>query len=108
MGAVATGASHRRVVLGDDRGGGRRVRVTWHPAHQQFVISHWRDELCIATVRIDTAQAQALADLLTHALRSGSPPVRPAPGAPANAPEAGDPLDAASEGPGAPTGPPVA
>jgi len=39
-------------VLGDARGDGRALRVTWHAEEGVVVLSVWKDNLCTATVRL--------------------------------------------------------
>jgi hypothetical protein len=62
--AAAPEEPRRRVVLGDQRGDARRLRVTWHVDEGQFVISHWRGDVCVAAVRLDPGQARELAAFL--------------------------------------------
>jgi hypothetical protein len=40
-------------LLRDARGGHRWLRVTWHPAHELYVLSIWRDDVCAATFQLD-------------------------------------------------------
>jgi hypothetical protein len=55
-------------VFGDARGAGRALRVTWHPETQLLVLSVWRDEVCIATHRLEAADLPQFAHLLTDTM----------------------------------------
>ena len=57
-----------RVVIEDSRSDGSYVRVTWHPDGQKFVLSNWRDDVCIAATRIEPAAAADLIALLARGL----------------------------------------
>jgi len=37
------------VEVTDPRDDRRRLRVSWHPERRQLIVSHWRDNVCIAT-----------------------------------------------------------
>ena len=55
-------------VFGDARGAGRALRVTWHPETQLLVLSVWRDELCIATHRLEAEDLPRFAHLITDTM----------------------------------------
>ncbi|HEY2271769.1 MAG TPA: hypothetical protein VGH30_03280 [Jatrophihabitantaceae bacterium] len=44
----------------DVRDDGRSMRVSWHPQDDFFVLSMWRDGTCVATFRLDGADATDL------------------------------------------------
>ena len=58
-------------VLTDARGGGRAMRVTWHPEAGSaglVVMSLWHDQLCISTFRLARADVPALVQTLVEGL----------------------------------------
>lgn len=61
------GASHR-ALLPDARGVKRFLRVSWHPAAGQFVVSTWEDDRCLTAVRLVADTASELVALLSEAL----------------------------------------
>ena len=61
-------------VFGDARGAGRALRATWHPETQLLVLSVWRDEVCIATHRLEAADLPQLAHLLTDTIAAAHLP----------------------------------
>jgi hypothetical protein len=67
----------------DARGGGRAMRVTWHPEAGDaglVVLSLWHDRDCVGTFRLATADVPALVQTLVEALASSAgKPARPAP-----------------------------
>lgn len=56
-------------VFLDERGS--LLRVRWDEAHQQLVISAWRDSVCVATHRLDHTDTARLSTLLTQAWIDG-------------------------------------
>lgn len=52
----------------DTRRDGSFLRVTWHADGQQFVVSHWDGDLCVAATRIPLSAAPDLIALLTRGL----------------------------------------
>lgn len=74
----------RTVVLGDSRGDGRCLRVTWHPSTHIVVFSHWSGSLCIASTPVKLPEAAKVIDLLVSALaeraKAASEPTTPADG----------------------------
>jgi hypothetical protein len=57
-----------RVFIEDSRDNGTFLRVTWHPEGQQLVVSHWRDEVCLAATRDDPARTPDLIALFVRGL----------------------------------------
>jgi hypothetical protein len=55
-------------VFNDARGAGRALRVTWHPETQLLVLSVWRDEVCIATHRLEASELPRFAHLITDTM----------------------------------------
>ena len=72
----------RGEVVVDARGGGRALRVSWHPEHGVVVLSVWRGAVCVGTVQVVQADVPHLVDVLVRGLAAGGePPVeRPAAG----------------------------
>lgn len=64
--AEALGA--RRVIVDDARGNGHHLRITWHATAGQFVVSHWRDDVCVAATRIAPEDATGLIGVLAVGL----------------------------------------
>jgi hypothetical protein len=56
----------------DDRGGGRALRVTWHPEADVVVLSLWRENVCAGSFRVPSADVPAL----LAALASGLAPAK--------------------------------
>jgi hypothetical protein len=56
-------------VLGDARGDGRALRVTWHEEAGVVVLSVWRGNLCTTTVRLAPAEVVDLVETLAAGLR---------------------------------------
>lgn len=52
----------------DPRGNGRALRVSAHPELGLVTISVWRDDRCVATHQVPTADVPGLVSLLTEAL----------------------------------------
>jgi len=57
-----------RVIIEDSRDDGTYLRVTWHPDGQKFVVSHWRDDVCLAATRVDPTAIPGLIALLARGL----------------------------------------
>jgi hypothetical protein len=51
-------------VLGDARGDGRALRVTWHADEGVVVMSVWKDNVCTTTVRLTPDQVAPLVETL--------------------------------------------
>jgi len=52
----------------DPRGNGRALRISAHPELGMVTISIWRDDRCVATHQVPTADVPGLVALLTEAL----------------------------------------
>lgn len=61
----------RGEVILDARGGGRAVRVSWHPEHGLAVLSIWRGNVCVATAQIEASEIPQLVDVLVRCLAAG-------------------------------------
>ncbi|MGL5819996.1 MAG: hypothetical protein ACRCYR_20750 [Phycicoccus sp.] len=59
--------AHGEVML-DPRGGGRALRVSWHPSDDVVVLSIWRGPLCTATFQLDRDEVPMLVDTLVRGL----------------------------------------
>jgi hypothetical protein len=62
-------------LIPDQRGGGRWMRVTWHPEADMVVLSLWRESGCIGTLRLERHEVPALVAALVDGL--AEPPGRP-------------------------------
>ena len=70
----------RRAFLVDRRQDGSYLRVTWHPEQRAFVMSHWRDDVCLAATHLDVAEVAPLVSLLGNGLaEAASTPAAVAP-----------------------------
>jgi hypothetical protein len=63
----------------DDRGDGRAVRVSTHAEAGLLVVSLWRDDICVGTVRLPPGEAAAVAAALTDGLAELADRPAPAP-----------------------------
>lgn len=61
--------------LRDTRGEGRALRVSWHAQLDEVVLSTWRVDTCVSTVRLDRASAAALVSALVDGLAQPPGPV---------------------------------
>jgi hypothetical protein len=52
----------------DARGGNRWMRATWHPEADCFVLSVWRGDTCIATMRVARDDVPGLVQTLVGGL----------------------------------------
>lgn len=57
--------------LADARDGRRALRVSWHGEQGCVVLSLWRDDACVGTVRLGPAEAAALVGTLADGLAAG-------------------------------------
>jgi hypothetical protein len=62
----------RRLYVPDVRGGGRYLRVTWHADTSTIVLSHWRDDVCVASTPISLPDATPLIGLIVGALKESA------------------------------------
>jgi len=73
----------QRVYLPDVRGNDKYLRATWHPDTQAVVLSHWVDDVCVASTPVGVAELSTLIGLLVGALQDSAtrpvvvPPVPP-------------------------------
>ena len=61
----------RRDVVLDERGEGRALRVTWHHDASLVVVSVWRQDRCVGTVRVAAHDVPGLVAVLTEGLAEG-------------------------------------
>ena len=66
--------------FGDARDGSRALRTSWHAELGCVVVSTWRGDACVGTIRLTPAEAGRLAGSLAAGLAAAVPPV-PASGA---------------------------
>jgi hypothetical protein len=66
------GARRERVYVEDLRRDGSFLRVTWHPERETFVVTHWRDQVCIAANQISIEAAPPLISLLVASLAASA------------------------------------
>jgi hypothetical protein len=64
----------------DARGGGRALRVSWHPEAGVVVLSVWRGRECVASFRLAAEDVPALVDVLRTGLDAAYDALRPAAG----------------------------
>ena len=58
----------RGSIFGDVRDDGRGLRVSWHPELGCVVLSVWKDDACVATARVATADVPRLINVLVEGL----------------------------------------
>jgi hypothetical protein len=58
------------------------LRVTWHPEHSAFVLSHWQQDVCVAATRVAAEDIAPVVALLTNGLADAVVASREAPAAP--------------------------
>jgi hypothetical protein len=74
-------ADFSRVLIHDQRRSGGFLRATWHPERKMLVISHWRNDICIASTAVGISDIPKLVSLLVAALadaatrQDGQPPL---------------------------------
>ena len=61
----------RRDIVLDERGEGRALRVTWHHDAAIAVVSVWRQDRCVGTVRVAAEDVPGLVAVLTEGLAEG-------------------------------------
>jgi len=63
--------AEKMLVLADQRGPGRYLRLSWHDETRSIVISHWSGDVCTASSRLSLRDATRLVgfvvELLHHA-----------------------------------------
>ena len=70
--AAVTPEGHR-VMLGDVRGRSRALRASWHHEAGLLVLSLWRDDACVGTVRLSSREAIHLAEVIVAGLADELP-----------------------------------
>ncbi len=60
--------------LADARDGSRALRVSWHTELGCVVLSSWRGDVCIGTVRLAPTEAARLVDVLAEGLAGAASP----------------------------------
>ncbi len=58
----------------DARDGDRALRVSWHGELGVVVLSSWRDDGCVGTVRLTTADAARLIGVLADGMAAAAAP----------------------------------
>lgn len=83
--------SVRCLVIPDQRGKDRFLRVTWHAETRTVTLSHWNGHICTASSRIALAESSKLIGFLVGTLQhaaavavSGPAPAEPVPNQPAD------------------------
>ena len=56
------------VEVADPRDDHRRLRLSWHPERCELIVSHWRDNVCVATTPVGVKEIAGLIGLLVQAL----------------------------------------
>ncbi len=56
----------------DERSGERAMRVSWHTEIGCVVLSSWRDDACVSTVRLTTEDAARLISVLAEGLAAAA------------------------------------
>jgi hypothetical protein len=55
------------VEVTDPRDDDRRLRLSWHPERRELIVSHWRDNVCVATTPVGVKEVAGLIGLLVQA-----------------------------------------
>jgi hypothetical protein len=63
---------NRRLFIPDVRGSHRYLRVTWHKETSTIVLSHWQDEVCLASTPVSLQDATQLIGLIVGALKEAA------------------------------------
>ena len=58
----------RSLTIPDARRQGASLRITRHPAQRKVVISHWRDDVCVASTPVEIGELAALIGVLADAM----------------------------------------
>jgi hypothetical protein len=58
----------RSLTIPDGRGRSASLRITRHAEQRKVVISHWRDDVCVASSPIEVGELPALIGVLADAL----------------------------------------
>ncbi len=78
-----------RVFAPDTHRQDQHLRVTWHREIGEFVISHWRNGICVATTRLDPESAARVIGLLAEGLADAASTPPPTSQAPPDEPHSG-------------------
>lgn len=62
----------RRLFLPDVRGPHRYLRVTWHPETSTIVLSHWEEDICLASTPVSLQDATQLVGMIVGALKDAA------------------------------------
>lgn len=73
-GVVGGVARSSRVFVPDVRDELRYLRVTWHPDRRVVVLSHWRDDVCLASTPIEFSEISRLVGFLVGAIEDAATP----------------------------------
>jgi hypothetical protein len=66
-------AAPRSVVeVIDVRDDHRRLRLSWHPELREIIVSHWRDNVCVATTPVGVKEIAGVIGLLVQALQDSA------------------------------------
>jgi len=60
------------VEVTDPRDDHRRLRLSWHPERRELIVSHWRDNVCVATTPVGVKEIAGLIELLVKALEDAA------------------------------------
>jgi hypothetical protein len=60
------------VEVTDPRDDHRRLRLSWHPERRELIVSHWRDNVCVATTPVGVKEIAGLVGLLVQALQDAA------------------------------------
>ena len=63
--------------FGDARDGSRALRVSWHAEVGAVVLSTWREDGCVGTVRLTPTEAARLVGTLAAGLAAAAPATAP-------------------------------
>jgi hypothetical protein len=62
------GTAPNRLNVPDARGDGASLRVTRHAKQHRVVLSHWRNDVCVASTPVELTELPALIGVLVDAL----------------------------------------
>ena len=68
MHTLTVGGLPNRLNIPDARGSRAYLRVTRHPDQQKVVLSHWRDDVCVASTPVNISELPSLIGVLAEAL----------------------------------------
>ncbi len=78
---TATPIASAGSIFLDPRGGGRALRMTWHPEAEVIVLSLWREKLCTGSFRLPIEEVPHFIDALRAGLDTAYDSVRSGPAA---------------------------